>query len=107
MELDIKFNDIYLVENLLVLLEKHFNELPIELQDNLIDISKTGINDIDIDWIIDNFGTDYKYESSLKDCKIISFNNILKRVKIFDKSVETIYPKHFWVKINDKKIFEW
>jgi hypothetical protein len=107
MELDIKSNDTNLIYNLLELLEKYYDKLPIELQNNLIEISKTGINDIDIDWIIDNFGADYNYESSLKDCRIISFNNILKRVKIFDKSVETIYPKHFWVKINDKKIVEW
>lgn len=104
--LNIKLKDIDVIKNLVELIVKHFNNLPIELQESLIEIEKTGFNDITADDIFKMFGSIYTIDSSLKK-NIVKVNKILKKVVYFEDGEKIAYPETFYLKINDEIIMEW
>lgn len=111
LKINIELKDIDLVKNLVELLELHFDNLPIELQNQLKEIEQTGINDFTADDFNKMF-TNIDYEKI--ECtypRVLSINKILKKVIIFngysDNGEEILYPEHFYLKYDGKAIIEW
>lgn len=107
LKIDIEIKDIALVKNLVELLEKYINDLPKELKTSLYEISGTGINDFTAD-DLHNMYADFdgsKYQCS--ENKVISVNQILKKVVVYDNGEKTLYPVNFYLKYDDKAIIEW
>lgn len=103
-KINIELKDIELIKNLVELLEMHFEDLPIELQNKLKEVEETGVNDFtanDFHSMFPNFDLD-KLECSYMDT--VKVNKILKKVVTLK---ETLYPEHFYLRYNDKTIIEW
>ena len=103
----IELKNIELVKNLIELLEIHFEDLPIDLQNKLKEVEETGLNDFrteDFELIYPNI------DKSKVDCsidKVLSVNKILKKVTYYDDSVKIIYPEHFYLRYDGKTIIGW
>ena len=107
-ELDVKNIDLF--KNLVELLEKHFDDLPVEIQDSLKTISKDGINDFTADDFFDMFPDrdSSKIETSFRTSKIMSINKILRKVVFYeDDKIKTEYPDSFYLKYDGISILEW
>jgi len=107
-KIDIKNLDLF--KNLVSLLEKHFDDLPKELQESLEEVSKNGVNDFTSDDFYEMFGIPNPEltETSFRTMNIISINKILKKV-VFVENLEklTEYPETFYLKYDGKTIIEW
>jgi len=95
------------VKNLLELFEEYYDDLPSKLQSALKKISESGINDIDDNYITERFPIIEKYESNIHN--VASVNKILKKVVcvVNYNSIKTIYPEHFYLRINNELLVEW
>jgi len=113
-KIDINVKDIGLVKNLTELLEKHFEDLPVELQESLKELSEKGIKDFTADTLKEMFSEleFKKVDTSIKN--VYKVNKLLKKVVCF-KSGEheegdefvTLYPETFYLKYDGKTIIEW
>ena len=106
-EIKIELKDIELIKNLIELLEIHFEDLPIDLQNKLKEIEETGLNDFKTEYFELMYpNADYsKLDYSID--KVLSINKILKKVVYYDDGVRTIYPEHFYLRYDGKTIIEW
>ena len=96
------------VKNLIDLLSSHFDELPIQLQTKLKKIeTKFGISDITRDVIDEMYTNGFTEENSLDLKKVISVNQVLQRVQVWDDGLKSLYPEHFWTKVNGDILAEW
>jgi hypothetical protein len=107
LEVEITVKGIREVKNICDLLNKYYEQLPKELQDALVDIEKYGISDIDRDVLVERYPNGFIEQNSLNLKQVISVNKVLKIVKILDDGLKTLYPEHFWLKVNDDIIAEW
>lgn len=115
----IELSNIEDFKNLVLLLEKHFQDLPQELKDSIEDIEENGLSDLDSsDFSIATMHLEKnsKVTSSLSDdIYVIRINKVLKRVYYLekDKNGNIIFDeKHkeldsFWIKKGDSVIWEW
>lgn len=107
MKCEITVKGIIEVKNICDLLNKYYEELPKKLQDALVDIEKYGISDIDSDVLDERYPNGFNEKNSLNLKKVISINEVLRKVKIWDDGLKTLYPEHFWLKVNEDIIAEW
>lgn len=111
LKLEINIKDLESFKNLIELLEKHFETLPLELQNSLIEVLKEGINDITSDYLeqkgyFNNLPCNI--ETNFKHKIIFSINKILKKVTYYENEIiKEAYPEHFYFKINNDTIAEW
>lgn len=111
LKLEVSITDLETFRNLIELLERHFEALPLELQNSLIEVSKEGINDITNKTLSDKGYyniSPYKFKTNFKYKDILSINKILKKINYFEdgKNKES-YPETFYLKINNEIIVEW
>ena len=120
MTIDINVKDIDLFKNLVSLLERHFDDLPEQLQNSLKDILDDNIDEIeafDGGYYINSDLTDFflnvdtKFiDTDFKTTEIINVCGELKKVEYFDekkRSRDIDYPEHFYLKYDGKTIIEW
>ena len=107
LEEEITVKGIREVKNICDLLSKYYEELPKELQDSLVDIEKYGISDIDRDVLDERYPNGFNEQNSLNLKQVISINEVLRKVKIWDNGLKSLYPEHFWLKVNEDIIAEW
>ena len=111
LKLEVSITDLETFRNLIELLERHFETLPLELQNSLIEVSKEGINDITNKTLSDKGYCNispYKFKTNFKYKNILSINKILKKVKYIDNNIyKESYPETFYFKINNEIIVEW
>ena len=111
-KIKIELQDIKLVKNLLELLEMHFENLPIDLQNKLKEIEETGLNDFkaeDFELMYPNADyskLDFSIDFSSRKV-LLSVNKILKKVTYYNDGVKIIYPEHFYLRYDGKTIIEW
>lgn len=108
MKAEIKVTGIKEIKNLIELLSSHFDELPIQLQTKLKKIeSKFGISDITRDILDEMYTNGFIEENSLDLKKVVSVNQVLQRVQVWDDGLKSLYPNHYWTKINGDILAEW
>lgn len=113
LKINIELKDIDLIKNLVELLQTKFSELPKEIQESLMLIEESGINDIDADKFIETYGYDVDYKNNFHSQQIISVNKILKKVCYVERDEnnnilqKVEYPEHFKEWVNDKLVTEW
>ena len=107
-KVEISVKGIKEVKNLIDLLSSHFDELPIQLQTKLKKIeTKFGISDITRDVLDEMYTNGFTEENSLDLKKVVSVNQVLQRVIVWDNGLKSLYPEHFWSKINGDILAEW
>lgn len=108
-KVQIEIKDLEIFEHLVELINKHFDNLPKELQDNLKEVAENGISDIDADYVIRKYKKIDKIETNFKTNKILTVNKILKKVTYPDDKFNILedYPASFFIKINDDVLVEW
>jgi len=107
MEAKVTINGIEVIKDLLELLSKYKDELPMELQKSLELMANEGHGDIDNEYITTHYGN-AKIEHSLEYEHIMSVNKMLKKVKVFyGGNIKILYPAFFWLKVNDEIIVQW
>jgi len=110
-ELNVKNLDLF--KNLVELLEKHFDDLPVELQESLKSASENGANDFKAEDLEDMYPEiDFKkVTTSIDNENIYSVNKILKKVVYFrDGNFDeplSVNPETFYLKYDGKTIIEW
>lgn len=107
LKINIELRDIGLVKNLVELLELHFDNLPIELQNQLKEIEETGINDFTADDLHSMFPD---FDGKKFECShtfVTRINKILKRVNVYQDGEIKLYPEHFYLRYDNKSIIEW
>lgn len=108
LKVEISVKGIKEVKNLIDLLSSHFDELPIQLQSKIKKIeSKFGISDITRDVLDEMYPNGFTEENSLDLKKVVSVNQVLQRVQVWDDGLKSLYPNHYWTKINGDILAEW
>lgn len=108
LKVEISVKGIKEVKNLIDLLSSHFDELPIQLQSKIKKIeSKFGISDITRDVLDEMYPNGFTEENSLDLKKVVSVNQVLQRVIVWDNGLKSLYPNHYWTKINGDILAEW
>ena len=111
-KIKIELQDIELIKNLIELLEMHFENLPIDLQNKLKEIEETGLNDFTADDFklmypnADYSKLDFSIDFSSQKV-LLSVNKILKKVTYYNDGVKVIYPEYFYLRHDGKTIIEW
>ncbi len=114
LKINIELKDIDLVKNLIELLQTKFYELPKEIQESIMQIENTGLNDIDADKLREMFGEYDKedYSTSFHTKDIINVNILLRKVEYVQNTEDGIKkyierPDFFWIKLKDRIVIEW
>ena len=118
MTIDINVKDIDLFKNLVSLLEKHFDDLPSELQESLKELLENEDCDFTVDDLTDyvklhNLNMDHTIISD--DRNILKVNKHTKTIYIIDRTPQIngerkVVPEkleHFSIKNKDHTIIEW
>jgi len=119
LEIKINITDTGLFKNLVELLEEHFDDLPIELQDSLKELSNPLNKNLTADDFIEaSKDIDGEFSHSVDEIDNILYVNIgLKKIYYLAKNNDGIYDKksnptelelnHFWCKKGNTIIWEW
>lgn len=107
---DINTLNIEMVEKLIYLIEKHYENMPSDLKELIALADETGFRDYDVEQYAEDCGNRKldmsKIQTSLgEEVTIISANKYLKTVRTAEKG--TLELDSFWIKCEDVTLYEW
>ncbi len=122
-EVDVNVLNIDIIENLVELIEKHWEDMPKDLRDIINDAYENGFGDYTTDDFINdilkrdlyfpNITTSIRDDDIVKnkdlligDNGITKVNKWLKRIYLSDGTILNDV-EHFWIKADDTIVYEW